>query len=784
MQRRMWRDIMDNLNYQDRTIRKLVRTYRMYEEMSRYPDLIDKIREAFLSALREKGITDPETLETEAGREIEKMAAEPDPERVRNLVNGLIDLSFAGHFDDREIQEHINVVRKKKSLRKLTRAVSSEGPRSEDIRTALNEFCSIPVKDLPVSHSAIEALRVDLIKHFVSEQLPFVRVAKQHITVEDIASVLEKSKWSPRQPGKIGGKAAGLLLAQRVVLPKLQATDSEFQDVLSIPESHFFSSGIFTDLLDYNGLYQLYDQKYKSGEEIQAGYESIVQSFKKATFPPDMLKLFRSFLEETGDQPLVLRSSALLEDNFENAFSGKYETVFVCSQGGLEDRLNEFTQGLKQIYASVFSPGPLLYRRKRNLLDVDERMGVLVQKVVGRRFGDYFFPAVSGVAFSYNTYNWTPRIKKEEGLARLVFGMGTRAVARVSRDYPRMVALSHPLLRPEVDARSIARYSQRMVDVLHLKEGRMINMPVMDLLRTVDHPDLFHLVSIFDDGNLSSPMFKTHPIDPGHSIITFENFLTKTPFVPLMKNILSALEAAYGVPIDIEFAWDDDKLYLLQCRAISLGAQREKVNVPSVSKKELILFSNRKGVSNGTVRDVEYIVYVDPKKYGRMTAQEEKLAVAQAVRRINRKLEGKRYGLFGPGRWGSNDINLGVRVQYEDINHALILGEVAFREEGAAPEVSYGTHFFNDLVEAQVLPIALFPDEANAIFNEEFLHGSENKLAELEPESSSLVEVVRVIHVPSVMNGRMLQVFQDGHEQEGIGVFARPGEDVSAVCEV
>ena len=775
---------MDNHNYQDETIRKLVRTYRMYDEMSRHPDLIDEIRETFLSTLREKGITDPETLEAEAGRGIGKMDAESGEERIRSLMNGLIDFSFAGHFDEREIQDRINAVRKKKSLRKLTRAVSSEGPRSEEIRDALNEFCSIPVKDVTISHSAIEALRVDLIKHFVSDQLPFIRTAKQYITIEDIASAVDRSKWSPRQPGKIGGKAAGLLLAQRVLLPKLHADDSEFRNVLSIPESYFFSSGIFTDFIDYNDLFQLYDQKYKSHEDIEAEFESIVQSFKQATFPPDVLELFRSFLEEMAGHPLVLRSSALLEDNFENAFSGKYESVFLCGQGGLDDRLKEFTRGLKRVYASVFSPGPLLYRRKRNLLDVDERMGVLVQKVVGRRFGDYFLPTVSGVAFSYNTFNWTPRINKEDGLARLVFGMGTRAVARVSRDYPRMVGLSHPLLRPEADAGSIARYSQRMVDVLDLKEGRLVSMPVMDLLRKIDHPDLFYLASLYLDGHLSSPMFKTHPIDPGHSIITFENFLTKTPFVPLMKKILAMLETAYGIPVDIEFAWDEDKLYLLQCRALSLGTQRGKVNVPSVARRELILFSNRKGVSNGTVRDVEYIVYVDPKKYGRMTAREEKLAVAQAVRRINRKLEGKRYGLFGPGRWGSNDINLGVRVQYEDINHALILGEIAFSEQGAAPEVSYGTHFFNDLVEAQVIPIALFPGEANVIFNEEFLLGSENKLTEYDPESSFLEEVVKVIHVPSVMEGRMLQVFQDGHEQEGIGVFARPGEDVSAVCEV
>ena len=136
---------------------------------------------------------------------------------------------------------------------------------------------------------------------------------------------------------------------------------------------------------------------------------------------------------------------------------------------------------------------------------------MVVQKVVGRRFGDYFFPFVSGVLFSHNVYAWNQTIKKEEGLGRLVFGLGTRAVDRVGADHPRMVPLSHPLLRPEVTAPQIKKYSQKMVDVLNLKKGCFETVDFRTLIATIRHPDLFYAISIDKDGHLAPPHFR----DPG-----------------------------------------------------------------------------------------------------------------------------------------------------------------------------------------------------------------------------------------------------------------------------
>jgi hypothetical protein len=145
--------------------------------------------------------------------------------------------------------------------------------------------------------------------------------------------------------------------------------------------------------------------------------------------------------------------------------------------------------------------------------------------------------------------------------------------------------------------------------------------------------------------------------------------------------------------------------------------------------------------------------------------------IAQAVNLVNKHLSGKKFALMGPGRWGSNDINLGVKVTYASINKARLLVEVAFAREGYRPEVSYGTHFFQDLVEADIIIVPLFPDDPGAILNESFLLNSPNMLAAIAPEAGKCQETVRVIHVPSVCAGQFLHVYLDMNASQGLGFF-------------
>ncbi|HET6452372.1 MAG TPA: PEP/pyruvate-binding domain-containing protein, partial [Spirochaetia bacterium] len=310
------------------------------------------------------------------------------------------------------------------------------------------------------------------------------------------------------------------------------------------------------------------------------------------------------------------------------------------------------------------------------------------------------------------------------------------------------------------------------VDAINLRTGELATIDLRTLAGEAPHPDLYLAVSLMADGEMKAPLFRTQDLPPSSLCLTFENLLTKSAFVPLVKKVLSTVQAAYGRPVDIEFAWDENKLYILQCRSLSLRREVEKVVLPTGVRQEDTLFVTQSGLSNAVITDVEYLVYVDPRAYDRLDTAEKKHRIGRAVGELNRRLAGKRYALLGPGRWGSNDINLGVPVSYADINNTRLLVEIAFARDGYTPEVSYGTHFFADLVEADIAIMPLFPDNTGSRLNEDFLLKSRNSLVDLDPGLSALADTIRVIHVPSARSGLYLHVFLDGDTQKGMGMIA------------
>jgi hypothetical protein len=743
----------------------------MFMKMNQYPNLIGLMRSIFMDILEHKGIVTPERLYREVR---EDMAAEgvPDTESHRQeYLESLIDYYFANTQSPAEIENYINLARKKDKCQTLSMVANRDQATTMEVYTAVREFCDIPKGEVYISPAEAEGIRVALLSRFISSQLPFVSLAKNHIVIRDIDEILQRTLWSRRRPGKLGGKAAGMVLGEKILRPSLQKSDPDFEKYIAVPDTWYLNSGVFSEFLDRNNLYLFHTFKYEDRETIEKAFTQIEEKFKYASFAPEVVEDFRKILEQIGEHPIIVRSSSMLEDSFGLAFSGKYLSVFLTNQGNIETRLSRFVAGLKQVFASTFGPDPILYRRDHGLLDYDERMAMVVQKVVGRRFGDYFFPFASGVMFSRNVYAWNPKIKKEEGLVRLVLGLGTRAVDRVGSDYPRMIPLSHPQLRPEVTPEQIKKYSQKQVDVLNLKEGTPETIDFRTLSGAVGHPDLFYAVSLESNGHLAPPMFRTQDLRSGESCLTFDNLLTKTDFVPLARKVLSKIESEYGRPVDIEFAWDENRLYILQCRSLSTRKELEKVVIPGDIPEERVLFRTDAGLSSSIVNDLEYIVYVNPRTYEELESYEQKLKIGTVVNLLNKHFGGKRYGLLGPGRWGSNDINLGVKVTYADINRTKLLVEVAFAKEGYTPEVSYGTHFFQDLVEADIATVPVFPDDPGAWLNERFLLESENLLEKILPAMKDCGEVVRVIHVPSSRPGEYLQIYLDALNQKGLGFF-------------
>ena len=751
--------------------------YRLFRRMNQYPNLLGLMRSIFVDVLSQRGLVTRDQLYAQALEEIKKDNLPTTETNRQEYIEALIDIHVAKNLSPGDIENYINLARKRDNAQTLSMLVNRDQASSEEIVRALREFCDIPKGEVYISREEAEGIRVALISRFISNQLPFISLAKNYITIRDADAILQNTLFSRRRPGKLGGKAAGMILAHKILLPTLEQKDPELESMIRIPDTWHLNSGVFSEFLDRNNLYLFHTFKYKDRENIEKDFLRIEEQFKLATFAPEVVEDFRKILGEIGEHPIIVRSSSMLEDNFGLAFSGKYMSVFLTNQGDLETRLSNFVVGLKKVFASTFGPDPILYRRDHGLLDYDERMAMVVQKVVGRRFGDYFFPFAAGVMFSRNVYAWNPKIQKEAGLVRLVFGLGTRAVDRVGSDYPRMVPLSHPQLRPEVTADQIRKYSQKQVDVLNLKTGAQETIDFRTLSASIDHPDLFYAVSVQDHDHLAAPLFKTQDLDRGERCLTFENLLAKTPFASLARKILSRVEAAYGRPVDIEFAWDQDRFYLLQCRSLSLRKEHQKVVVPDDMPQDRVLFTTQSGLSNCLVSDLEYIVYVNPRTYDTLPTYEAKMKIASVVNLLNKQFEGRRYALMGPGRWGSNDINLGVRVTYSNINKTKFLVEIAFAKAEGTPEVSYGTHFFQDLVEADITVASLFPDDPAAFFNEKFLVGSENLLEAIAPEFKECEEVVRVINVPAVRDGDFLHVYMDASSRKGLGFFGPRQEE-------
>lgn len=754
--------------------------------LSQYPLLAPRIRSRMRKELFTRGIIEQRNFESQVREEAiqtQKLEGIADPYNMEAadqwelrkaiLREQLTDLIFSRHLPFELLETLISEVLKER------------GVPSEHMHLAINPELApldlvfeqaLTIENMPESSRAkqiarLEESKVVLIRNLISDQLRYINIAKEWLTISDLAEIRRRKIGA----GRIGGKAAGIILAQHIL-----KNNPELSEVpcITMPESFYIGSDELYTFMAVNNLISWNDQKYKAEEEMRADYPCIEEEFRKGTFPPDILDQLQTMLIKIGNQPLIVRSSSLLEDNFGTAFAGKYESIFCPNQGTLKENLTALSQAIAQIYASILNPNALLYRRSKGLLDYDERMAVLVQFVEGERFGDYLMPHAAGVAFSRNLYRWAPQIRAEDGFVRLVWGLGTRAVDRVGNDYPRLVALSHPLLRPSNDPYAVRRYSQQYVDLLDLHRNSFLTLPVHDVLNA-DYPQLRYIAQMDEDGYFETLRSSLVP-DPRKLVLTFDELLQRTPFAERMKTILRSLETAYHSPVDVEFALTVNdrspaktnlKIAVLQCRPQSHLAETDVDNFPTDLKEKDILFSSEFMVPQGMISSVDLIVYVAPDGYFALASNAERSQLARAVGKINNALKGENFIAIGPGRWGSSNPDLGVPIAYGDIYHARALVELAGENCGLPPEPSLGTHFFQDLLESQIYPLALQLDDAHTFFNRRLLETSPNHLAELAPDLTVFENALRIIRIADIAPGKTLRILMHDEAGKALGFF-------------
>jgi len=586
-----------------------------------------------------------------------------------------------------------------------------------------------------------EQMQEQLLHMLISRDERVLELARTCLKLEDLLEIRDRLIGS----GFIGGKTVGMILARRIL--ELDAS-LDWKDWLEPHDSFYIGSDVYYTYLVENGAWKLRLEQ-KQDENYFELAEQLKNIILNGVFPDFIRRQFYQITEYFGQSPLIVRSSSLLEDGFGNAFAGKYESIFCVNQGSPQDRFEAFENAVKKVFASTMNEDALTYRKMRGMGARDEQMALLVQRVSGSQHQQYFFPDLAGVALSHNSYVWCDDIDPKAGMMRIVLGLGTRAVDRVEEDYPRIVALDRPLLRVDNSSEGVRKYSQHRLDVLDTasnSEGVINVNSIAPHLSNLGYWDL-----LAERDNETTNRMRKLGLGQDAWLLSFERLFRETDLVDKMRTMLKVLESAYQYPVDTEFTVNftlnnEMHLNLLQCRPLQTikspgGRAIHRHRNDEVS----VLFSSLgKFMGWGMESPARYVVYVDAVTYKAM-ANRDKYNIARLIGGVNRRLQEAEYILIGPGRWGSGMPNLGIPVSFAEIHHASVLVEYAVNQEGYMPELSYGTHFFNDLVETGIMYVALFPADGSSSFDFELIHSYKNCLADLNPEWGEYSGIVSVL---------------------------------------
>lgn len=749
------------------------RTLHIYLSLAQYPILSTQMRARMRREVFARGVITPQAFESEAREKAIRSQAleglhDPFSEepaefwemRLTRIRDHLTDFYFAYNlpYDLFETIVRDTLNERGAGIIDLQFSFNPELAPQNMLFEQAQMIEKMPPQERARHEARLQEIKVVLIRTLISDQLAYVKIAKDWFTISDLNEIRSHKIGQ----GKIGGKTAGMLLAARILY---EECDDAIRNSIRLPESYFLGADLTYTFMALNGLMTWGDQKYKLEDEIRADYPHIQQEFLKGEFPEDILDKFRNLLEKVGNKPLIVRSSSLLEDNFGTSFAGKYESFFCPNHGTSEENLRDFVQAIIRIYASMLNPDALLYRRAKGLQDYDERMAVLVQVVQGDVFGHYYLPHAAGVAFSRNMYRWSPQIRREDGFVRMVWGLGTRAVDRVGNDYPRLVALSNPLLHPDSSVKSIRCYSQQFVDLIDLENNAFRSVAVQELL-SPSYPVLRYLVQV-DQGDYLTPLrILTREGDTSNLVITFDEMLRRTPLARRLSRILQILEDKYGAPVDTEFTVQivdpqsprpEIEISLLQCRPQS-HLKESEAKLPKNLPVENIIFSTSRMAPEGRVDGIRYIVFVPPEDYFSLPTSAARINLGRIISQVNAALKDEVFICVGPGRWGTSTPDLGVRIGYGDIYHTRALVELTGSFIGPAPEPSFGTHFFQDLVESNIYPLAIDLDDSDMVFNRHFFYETPNHLPTILPNLSGSGDSLRVIRVSDFAPRRHLNL--------------------------
>ncbi len=548
--------------------------------------------------------------------------------------------------------------------------------------------------------------------------------------------------------GSLGGKGRGLAFLDHVV--KRHPEFNQFENAsVSIPKTVVLCTDIFDQFMDANNLYQI--------ALSDASDEDILRHFLRAQLPDKLIADFFTFFEATRS-PIAVRSSSLLEDAHYQPFAGIYSTYMVPFLDDKYEMLRMLACAIKAVYASVYYSDSKAYMTATSNVIDQEKMAVILQEVVGNRYGDHFYPNISGVLRSLNYYPIGDE-KAEDGIASLALGLGKYIVdggqtLRVSPYHPHQVLQTSEMetaLR-ETQTKFYALDMTNMGEDFKVDDG--FNILRLRVKEADKEKSLNFLASTYDPYD---QIIRDGIYEGGRKVITFAGMLQQGvfPFPEIMQMAMKYGAEAMHRPVEIEFACNVNAnrtidFYLLQIRPIVDAKQMLDIDLATIEDSRCLLRSHM-SLGHGINEEITDVVYV--KTDDNFTASNNP-AIAEEIERINRRFlaEGRNYVLVGPGRWGSSDYWLGIPVKWPHISAAKLIAEVALKNYRIDP--SQGTHFFQNLTSFGVGYFTINTYTGDGIWQKEYL--------------DAMPAVEETAHVRHVRFPKPLRIMMDGKKQEGV----------------
>ncbi len=556
------------------------------------------------------------------------------------------------------------------------------------------------------------------VKNFINETFSKYRTIKGKGVITEFTQNTFDNYVSFARIGEdsLGGKGRGLAFLDSLI--RRNKFYDRFENVaIKIPRTVVLCSDIFDEFMESNNLYST------ALSDIED--ELILKAFVEASFPKRIEKDLIAFLRVI-DGPIAIRSSSLLEDSHYQPFAGVYSTYMIPKVKPLKFMIEKLEMAIKSVYASVFYKESKAYMQVTSNVIDEEKMAVVLQEVCGTKYGNHFYPKISGTARSINFYPLNEE-KPEDGIVNIALGLGKQIVEggeslRFSPKYPKKIV---QLYSPEMALRSTQKTFFALdlnIDTFKISTNDGINLKKLDINDAIIDGTLNNLVSTFDynDNVLVDGFY-----EKGAKVLTFANIL-KYNLLPLSEIVdlfLKTGQSELNNPVEIEFALDFNSkaknatFNILQIRPIIESELGVEIDLNNINNDDIVVLSNS-SLGHGEYNDICDIIYVKPDSFDSLKT----LLIAETVDNLNKKFkeEKKNYILIGPGRWGSSDPNLGIPVRWSQISNAFIIIESGLKNYRIDP--SQGTHFFQNLTSFGIGYFTINPYINDGYYNIDWLN--------------------------------------------------------------